>query len=77
MLPYENNRLYVGADSISARFFRNRGLRCLCHGDICGVQHIFNENSVPRGGIVDQNVGYSTDELAVLNDGAARHECGQ
>ena len=25
MLPYENNRLYVGADSISARFFGGTG----------------------------------------------------
>ena len=71
MLPYENNRSYVGADSISARFLGgDRGLRCLCHRHLCGVQHIFNENSVPRCGIVDQNVGYSTDELAVLDDWA-------
>ena len=69
MLLYENNRLYVGADSISARFFGgDRGLRCLCHRHLCGIQHIFNENAVPHGGIVDQNVGYSTDELAVLNN---------
>ena len=72
MLPYENNRSYVGADSISARFLGgDRGLRCLCPWHLCGVQHIFDENAVPHGGIVDQNVGYSTDELAVLNDGRA------
>jgi len=52
-------------------------LRCFCHGDICGIQHIFNENSVPRGGIVDQHVRDRSDELAVLNDGRAAHECGQ
>ena len=33
------------------------------------IEHIFNENAVPRGGIVDQHVGDRTDELAVLNDG--------
>ena len=52
-------------------------LRRLRHGHLRGIQHIFNENAVPHGGIVYHNVGYSTDELAVLNDRAARHECGQ
>ena len=42
-----------------------------------GVPHIFNENSVSRGRIVDQHVGDSAHELAVLKDGAARQECGQ
>ena len=70
MLPYENNRSYVGADSISARFFRNRGLRCLCHRHLCGIQHIFDENAVPRGGIIDENVRHRTHDLAVLNDWA-------
>ena len=41
------------------------------------IQHIFNENSVPRGGIIYQNVCYRSYELAVLDDGAARHECVQ
>ena len=30
-----------------------------------------------RCGGVDEGVGDRADELAVLNDGAARHECGQ
>ena len=42
-----------------------------------GVPHIFNENPVSRGGIVDQHVGHRSHELSVLKDGAARQECGQ
>ena len=41
------------------------------------IQHILNENAVASGGIVDQHVGDRSDELAVLNDGRARHECVQ
>ena len=41
------------------------------------IQHIFDEDSVSRGGIVDQHVGDRSHELAVLNDGGARHECVQ
>ncbi len=44
---------------------------------MCGIQHIFNENAVSRGGIVDQHVSDRPDELAVLNDRASAHECGQ
>ena len=36
-------------------------------------QHIINEDSISRGGIVDQNMGDGADELAVLDDGAAAH----
>ena len=46
-------------------------------GHLCRVQHIFNENTVARGGVVDEHVGDRSDELAVLNDGAAGHECVQ
>ena len=48
-------------------------LRCLCHWDLCGVEHILDEDTVARGGVVDEHVGDSTDELTVLNDGRARH----
>ena len=41
------------------------------------IQHIFNKNSVPRGGIADEDVRDSSHELSVLNDGASAHECGQ
>ena len=41
------------------------------------IQHIFNENSVSHAGIVYHNVCDRADELSVLNDGAAAHECGQ
>ena len=30
------------------------------------IQHIFNENAVTGGGVVDQYVGHGADELAVL-----------
>ena len=52
-------------------------LRRPLHRHLCRVQHILNENSVTRGGIVDENVCYRAHELAVLNDGGACHECGQ
>ena len=45
------------------------------HGHI--DEHIFKEDAVSRGGIVDQDVGDGSDKLAVLNDGRAAHECGQ
>ena len=41
------------------------------------IQHILNKNSVSARGIVDKNVRYRPDELAILNDGRARHECDQ
>ena len=41
------------------------------------IQHIFNKNPVPRGGIADEHVGHRADEVPVLNDRAAAHECGQ
>ena len=69
---------------ISTYFFNTKGniklifrmilpfkLRRLRHGHLRGVEHIFNENAVPRGGIVDQHVSHRADELAVLNDGRA------
>jgi len=31
------------------------------------IEHILNENTVPAGGIIDQNVCNRADELAVLN----------
>ena len=52
-------------------------LRRLRHRNICRIKHIFNENSVARGGIVDEHVGHRVDEFTVLDDRAARHECGQ
>ena len=41
----------------------------------CCVQHIFNEDSVTHGGIIDQNVGNSSYQLPVLYKGTAAHEC--
>ena len=41
------------------------------HGHI--DQHVFGKDSVSRGGIVDKNVRYRADELAVLDDRRARH----
>ena len=36
-------------------------------------KHIFDEDTVPRGGIVDQNMRDRPHELAVLDDRGARH----
>ena len=52
-------------------------LRCFCHGHSCGIEHILNKNSVPRGGVADQHVRDRADELAILDDRAAAQVCGQ
>ena len=39
------------------------------------IQHIFDEDAVAARGVIDQNVGDGADELAVLEDGTAGHEC--
>ena len=39
----------------------------------CRFQHIFDEDSVAGGGVIDQHMGHGADELAVLDNGAARH----
>ena len=41
----------------------------------CCVQHIFGEDIVVGGGVVDQHVGHRADELAVLDNRRAGHEC--
>ena len=48
-------------------------LRCFRHRHLRRVEHIFNENSVSRGGIIYKNVRYRAHTLSVLNDGRARH----
>ena len=50
-----------------SRAFLRRSL--LWH--LCRVQHIFDKDSVSRGGIVDEDVRHSPHELAVLDDGGA------
>ena len=45
--------------------------------NLCGIEHIFDEDSIPRGGIDDEDVCHRSDEFAVLDDGGARHECVQ
>ena len=37
------------------------------------VQHVFHENAVAPRGVVNENVGHSPHQLAVLQDGAAAH----
>ena len=41
----------------------------------CRVEHILNEDPVPSGGIVHQNVGDCAHQASVLDDGRAGHEC--
>ena len=48
-------------------------LTCPRHGHLRRVQHIFDEDAVARGGVVDHNVRYRADELTVLNDRASAH----
>ena len=41
------------------------------------IQHVFNKYPVPLGRIIDHYVRNCAHKLAVPNDGAALHECGQ
>ena len=75
VLPVGANTVFArGRSMISPTILR---LRRLGGRRLRRAQHIFNENAVARGGIVDEDVCHRADELAVLNDWAARHECGQ
>ena len=40
-----------------------------------GGEHVFDEDAVADCGVVDEDVGDGADELAVLDDGTAGHEC--
>ena len=44
---------------------------------MCGGEHVLDKYPISRGGIVDEDVGHGSHQLAVLNDGGAGHECGQ
>ena len=48
-----------------SHFFRAVTDRPLC----CGFQHIFNENAVARCGVIHKDMGHSTDEFPILDDG--------
>ena len=39
------------------------------------IQHIFNENPIPGIRAVDEHMGHSTHQFAILKDGTAAHEC--
>ena len=39
-----------------------------------GFQHIFNENAISFGGIIQQNMGHGPHQFSVLQDRAAAHE---
>ena len=39
----------------------------------CSIQHIFNKDAISGSGVVDENVGDSADEFAVLDNGTAAH----
>ena len=39
----------------------------------CCIEHIFDEDAVAGGGIVDEHMGHCADQLAVLDDGTAGH----
>ena len=52
-------------------------LRCFLHRHLRGGEHVFDKDAISRGGIVDEHVRDSAHELAVLDDGRARHECVQ
>ena len=39
----------------------------------CCIEHIFDKNTISRGGVVNENVGHGANQFAVLDDGAAGH----
>ena len=41
------------------------------------INHILNKNAVALGGVCHHHVRYRSDKLAVLDNRAARQECGQ
>lgn len=53
-----------GEAAAESRAFLRRSL--LWH--LCRVQHIFNEDAVARGGVVDENVGDGAHQLSVLDN---------
>ena len=58
-------------------FYSILPLRCPRQRHLHRIEHIFNENAVPRGGIVDEDVRHSPHQFAVLDDGGVGHECDQ
>ena len=52
-------------------YFAKGKCKYLC----CRVQHILGKDAVAAGGIAHKDVGDGADELAVLDNGAAAHEC--
>ena len=59
------------------RFLRknclNNARRLTCWFLIC--KHILDKYAVATGGVGDEDVDHSTDELAILQNRAAAHEC--
>ena len=41
----------------------------------CRIQHILDEDAISGSRVIHKDMGYRTDELAVLDDGAAAHVC--
>ena len=64
-------------DNRNGQFTTNCPFYSLCYGATGSRKHIFNEYSVTNSWIVYHNVGHRTDQLAVLNDRGAGHECVQ
>ena len=46
----------------------------ICDRPLCrGIEHVFDEDTVAGGGIVDEDMGDGADQLAVLDNGTAAH----
>ena len=50
------------------------GAKCAYHFLCRGIQHIFNKDPVAGIRTVYKDMGYGTDELAILDDGTAGSE---
>ena len=57
----------MGCKKLKLSFYSLFCFNIFLFGRFFGIQHILNENSVARCGIINKNVGDSTYELAVLN----------
>ena len=64
-------------DTLQSLQPRYRSVTSLCTREAlcCGVQHIFDKNTISGRWVVHQHVGHCADELAILNNGRAGHVC--
>ena len=74
-IPFGNDIAFL--DRRGRRSLQAYDLRRLGHLRLRRAEHILDENSVAGCRIVYHDVSHCSDQLAVLDNGRARHECVQ